>query len=157
MINDDGDIIRGLGFVSIYSAWVEEDVDELLRCLVAIEPFNDKKQRLQIGKKLQYTFKIVERLNSPHLQNLLLALKEGKGLFERRNVVLHGRIYVGHDKTDYLKSGRSNVVTRQITSAELYKLANDFKKYRGYLIGPLIFRLPHAIKQYKQASSLDET
>ena len=30
MINDDGDIIRGLGFVSIYSAWVEEDVDELI-------------------------------------------------------------------------------------------------------------------------------
>ncbi len=39
MLVDDGDIVRGLGFVSMYSAWVEEDVDDILRFLDPVEHF----------------------------------------------------------------------------------------------------------------------
>ncbi len=38
MLKDDGDIVRGLGFVSMYSAWVEEDIDDILRLLDPVEP-----------------------------------------------------------------------------------------------------------------------
>lgn len=36
-IVDDGDNVRGLGFVTMYSAWVEEDVDDMLRLLSPIQ------------------------------------------------------------------------------------------------------------------------
>lgn len=45
MIPDDGDIVRGLGFVSMYSAWVEDDIDNLLDVTAPIEPFDAKKRR----------------------------------------------------------------------------------------------------------------
>jgi len=42
MLPDDKDIIRGLGFVTLYSAWVEEAVDDLLRQMAQLEPFDEK-------------------------------------------------------------------------------------------------------------------
>jgi hypothetical protein len=148
MLEDDGDIVRGLGFVSIYSAWVEEDIDDILRLLSSVEPFDAKQQRWQISKKLKHAEEIVHRLSSDELNGLPSALRRAVALFDRRNEVIHGRIYVGFDKADYVQSGRPSVPTRQITSAELYQLANDFDNYRGKFIGPQFFRLPRAVQTY---------
>lgn len=146
MVQDDGDIIRGLGFVSLYSAWVEEAVDDLLRHLGRVSSFDERTQRWAISRKLKHAAQLVRRLDSPELSDLSEALEVGVRLFENRNEVVHGRIYADLvSKTDYIQSGRHNVPTRPITSAELYKLANDFWNYRGSLIGPLFFRLPNAV------------
>jgi hypothetical protein len=90
----------------------------------------------------------VQRLNSDELAELPDALEPVTGLFERRNEVVHRRIYAGFDKTDYVQSGRPNVPTRQITSEELYQLANDFWNFRGNFIGPQVFRLPRAVREF---------
>lgn len=148
MVLDDGDIVRGLGFVSMYSAWVEEDVDDLLRLLASVKPFDEKKQRWQISKKLDHAAKLVASLSSAELDQLPDVLKKGVALFEKRNEVVHGRIYAGHDKINYLQSGRSNVPIRSITSAELYQLANKFWNYRDYLIGPQMFRLSRVVNGF---------
>ncbi len=66
MIPDDGDIIRGLGFVTLYSALAEESVDNLLRCIKNIEPFDEQKQRLPISQKLIHAAKIVTRNRAIH-------------------------------------------------------------------------------------------
>ena len=145
---DDGDLVRGLGFVTMYSAWVEEDVDELLRALDPVEPFTEAIQRTPISRKLVHAARLVRHLNSPELDGLPEALENARDLFERRNTVVHGRIYAGHNKVDYIQPGRPNVPARAIESAELYALANDFWEYRGHFIGPLIFRLPRAIEDF---------
>ena len=151
MLSDDGDIVRGLGFVSMYSAWVEEDVDDILRAMAPVESFEEEKQRWQISKKLRHAAKLVERLGSSEVSQLPEALRQGISLFEERNMVVHGRIYAGHSKAVFLQSGRASVPTREITSAELYKLANEFWEYRGNLIGPQVFRLPRAISAYVES------
>jgi len=153
MLDDDGDIVRGLGFVSMYSAWVEEDVDDILRLLEPVEPFDEKKQRWQISRKLNHAAKLVRCLNSLEVDELPEALEAGISIFEERNQVIHGRIYAGHDKKEYVKPGRPHMKTRLITSAELYQLANEFQNYRGNLIGPQIFRLPRAIAKFTNGSS----
>ena len=61
MLTDDGDIVRGLGFVSMYSAWVEEDVDDLLRAMAPVEPFDERKQRWPISRKLNNAAELVRR------------------------------------------------------------------------------------------------
>lgn len=145
MVQDDGDIVRGLGMVSMYSAWVEEDVEDILRLLSPICVFDDKIQRMQISEKLKHAARVVEKLNSECLKNLPTTLNAGIDLFDKRNAVVHGRIYAGFDKTVYVRSGRPSTPTRTVTSAELYQLANDFTNYRGHLIGPQVIRLPMAI------------
>lgn len=148
MLADDGDIVRGLGFVSMYSAWIEEDVDDLLRYMNLVESFDERKQRWPISRKLKHAARIVRRLDSEELRNLPEALEAAIELFERRNDVIHGRIYAGRDSVDYLQAGRPNIPTRPITSTELYDLANDFWNYRGNLTGPQLFRLPRALHTY---------
>jgi len=153
MLADDGDIARGLGFVSMYSAWVEEDVDDLLRAMAPLEPFHERKQRWPISRKLNNAAALVRTLNSSELAGLPEALEDAISLFERRNELLHGRIYAGHDNIDYVQSGRPNIPTRPITSAELYELANEFWEYRGNLIGPQLFRLPRAVRTFLNNAS----
>lgn len=153
MIADDGDIVRGLGFVSMYSAWVEEDIDDVLRLLSPVEPFDEKKQRWQISRKLKNAANLVRSLKSSGLDGLPEALEGVIELFERRNELVHGRIYAGHDNIDYVQSGRPNIPTRPIISAELYELANAFWEYRGNFIGPQLFRLPRAIEAVKNGAS----
>ena len=149
---DDGDIVRGLGFVTMYAAWVEEDVDDLLRMMQSIEPFEEKKQRWPVSRKLEHAAKIVRRLNSDELENLPEALEGAVALFERRNEYVHGRIYAGHDRVDYIKGGRPNAPTIPITSEELYALANELWNYRGHFIGPQLFRLPRAISSHAKSA-----
>jgi len=145
---DDGDVARGLGFVTMYSAWVEDDVDELLRVLEPVEPFDDAVQRLPISRKLTHTARLVRPLHNAELAELPPALEAARDLFEKRNAVVHGRIYAGQDRIDYIQSGRPDVARRPIDSAELYDLANEFWEYRGHLIGPLVVRLPRAVAQH---------
>lgn len=145
MVQDDGDIVRGLGFVSMYSAWAEEDVDDILRLLSPIRVFGKKIQCWPISRKLEHAAEIIEGMESNILGELSVALIEGIKLFGERNEVIHGRIYAGFDKAAYVQSGRPNTPTRVVTSGELYQLANKFKNYRGHLIGPQVIRLPMAI------------
>ena len=148
MLKDDGDLVKALGYVSMYSACLEEDVDDLLRVLKEVEPFDEGKQRWPISRKLGHTATIVRRLESDEIRDLPQDLEEAGELFERRNEVIHGRIYAGPNQRDYLQSGRPAVPVREITSAEVYQLANEIWGYRGAFTGPPLFRLPRAIAGY---------
>ena len=53
MLNDDGDIVRGLGFVALYSAYLEEQIDNLLFMLSAAEEFTEKEQRWPVSRKIK--------------------------------------------------------------------------------------------------------
>ena len=145
---DDGDIVRGLGFVTMYAAWVEEDVDDILRMLEPIEQFDERKRRWFISRKIEHAAELVRALESDELEALPSALEGAIELFERRNTFVHGRIYAGFDHVDYIQGGRPNSPTEPITSAELYLLANEMWEYRGNFIGPQIFRLPRAIERH---------
>lgn len=146
---DDGDIIRGLGFITIYAAWLEEDVDDLLRMMDPIEAFDQTKQRLPISQKLKHAANIVRKLNNPTLVKLPDALEQAVILFDRRNQFVHGRIYAGYNRIVYVQSGRPNVPTISITSAELYDLANEIWNFRDHFIGPQFLRIPQAIAKYR--------
>lgn len=150
---DDGDIVRGIGFVTMYSAWVEEDIDDLLRMMDPIEPFVENVQRWHISRKLKHAANLVRVLKSDDLNGLPEALENAVPLFDRRNEYVHGRIYAGLDRADYIKGGRPNSPTKPVTSAELYSLANEIWDYRGHFIGPQLFRLPRAIEVFRNGAS----
>ena len=52
-------------------------------------------------------------------------LDETKDALEKRNEVIHGRIYAGNERSDNLKSGRPGVPEREVTANELYDIAEE--------------------------------
>lgn len=150
---DDGDIVHGLGFVTMYAAWVEEAVDGLLRILEPIEPFDEKKRRWNISSKLKHAARLIRALKSDELNGFPEDLEEAVALFDQRNEIVHGRIYAGHDRTDYIKGGRPDAPTNTITSAELYSLANEFWEYRNHFNGLQLFSLPRAMEKFRNEAS----
>jgi hypothetical protein len=152
---DDGDIVRGLGFVTMYAAWVEEEVDDLLRLLEPIESFDEKKQRWPISRKLRHAAQLIPRLASDELKHFPEALERAIDIFERRNEFVHGRIFAGQDRVDYMQSGRTQTPTRPIASAELYELANELTRFRGFIYGPQIIRVPRALARYRASPPND--
>jgi hypothetical protein len=148
MIPDDGDIVRGLGFVSLYAAYLEEQIENLLAMLSSIEPYDDAKQRWPVSKKIRHAIKVLERLDTGEFPDLVKDLRTSVDLFEDRNELVHGRIYGNFDRPDTLKSGRPNVPDREVESSELYKLANEFDDFRAAVYRPMIFKIPRAIAKY---------
>jgi hypothetical protein len=148
MIENDGDIIRGLGFVTLYSAYLEEQIDNLLEMLNTIEAYDSKKQRWKISIKIKHAKEIIDRLDGDGISEFGADLITSLELFEERNEVVHGRIYGGFDRPDTLKSGRSNVPDRNIFPEELYDLANEFHEFSNAIYAAMVFKLPRVIGKY---------
>lgn len=145
MLNDDGDIVRGLGFVALYSAYLEEQIDNLLFMLSAAEEFTEKEQRWQVSRKIKKAKQVAAKFEFEGRDDLVAVLNEANDAFEERNKIVHGRIYGNFDRPDTLKSGRPNAPDREISSTELYVLANHFSDLQGEVCRPMISRLPRAL------------
>lgn len=152
MIQDDGDIVRGLGFVSLYAAYLEEQIENLLIMLAPIDPYDEVKQRWPVGKKIKHITKVLRRTDTREFPDLATDLQTCHDLFQDRNELIHGRIYNNFDRSDTLKSGRSCIPDREVKSAELYKLANEFHDFRSAIYWPMIFKLPRAISRCLQGT-----
>jgi hypothetical protein len=158
MLQDDGDIVRGLGFVTLYSAYLEEHIDALLSMLGPVERFGEDKQRWPISRKIKHAKKVLRTIDNREFYNLKADLDICLSLFEDRNEMVHGRIYGNFPRENILKFSRPNIADREINSAELYELANEFDEFRAVIYRPTIFKIPRAINAYlKQHPKKPET
>jgi hypothetical protein len=144
-LSNDGDVVRGLGIVALYAAYLEEQVDNLLFMLQPMEAFPEGEQRWPTSRKIEKAKRLVGGLVFDYRDALLADLDASKRLLEWRNEVIHGRIYANFDRPDTLKSGRPNIPDRVVDSAELYELANNLAEARSVLYRPMIFQIPRAM------------
>jgi hypothetical protein len=146
MLKDDGDIIRGLGFLTLYAAYFEEAIDDLL---VKLEPVKDikDKQPWYISEKIKQAKKLLKKLDKEKCEDLINNLDICPALFKHRNKLIHGRIYGRNDRPDILKSGKPNDPDREIVSSELYQLATEF--FMAAFDRPMIFEISKALNDYK--------
>jgi hypothetical protein len=136
-IANDGDIVRGLGYTTLYAAYMEEAIDECRVALMKRDPAPPKGiEKWPISRHVAY---IQQRLAQvvplpAELSGLPSCLDYVSDLLARRNEVVHGRIYsnLQGDK-DELRPGRPTGSARPITSAELYDLANEIFATLGAL------------------------
>lgn len=143
----DNDEIRGLGFVALRAAYLEETIDRLLFMLVPLEPYPEGEQRWGIGRKISKAERLVATLTFDYRDGMLHDLGAARDLFEWRNEVIHGRIYGNFDRSALLKSGRPTIPDRPIDAAELYDLANNLEEAWAALERPMIFQIPRALPQ----------
>jgi hypothetical protein len=148
VLNDDGDIVRGLGFVALYSAYLEEQIDNLLIMLNTVEEFTEEEQRWPVSRKIKKAKGVAAKFEFEGRDDLVAVLDHAKDAFEERNKIVHGRIYGNFDRPDTLKSGRPNIPDREIASAELYELANCFSELQGEVYRPMIFKIPRALASH---------
>lgn len=144
-IENDGDIVRGLGFVALYAAYLEEQIDCLLLLLSSAKNLSEKEHKLPTRSKIKIAIQLVSELEFANRSELLSDLRLSAELLEMRNEVIHGRIYSTHDRPENLKSGRPNIPDRPIESAELYDLANKLFAVKFSVSRPMIFQIPRSL------------
>jgi hypothetical protein len=150
MIEDDGDIVRGLGFVVMNSAHLEGWIHELLFHLASIEEYTEKEQRWPISRKIKKIKGILSKTDDPLAVEICDNLDLCSEHFEWRNELVHGRIYAPECHEDNLHSSRPNVPNRKADSKELYMLANNLNELSVRVYRPFIFDLPRLIEKIKQ-------
>lgn len=107
----EGDIIRPLGLVTLYSGYAELEIDDLLDSLSRIEKLDDKVFRWPVGQKIAKAKEIMDRLESDALSELAETLDEALVLFDRRNALVHGAIFSGTTTIKSRASGREQEVS----------------------------------------------
>jgi hypothetical protein len=151
VVKDDNDIIRGLGFVALYSAYLEEALD---KCLEALQDSDAaayaKRLKLPAGQKVEYCLKEVAKLGIDQVLPVAEAFKRSGALLKQRNDVVHGRIYSQEFGPDLRRSGRTGVLEREISSAELYELANSLYEVVRLMGQVSCFYIPDAIRNKDQ-------
>ena len=115
----EGDLIRPLGLVTLYAAYAESEVDELLSVLPGLGPFDDVKRQWPVGRKLAYAQKLVRKLKASDLSGLQASLENAEALFKQRNELVHGRIFSG----GRLVSNRTNAQVQHVSAADIVGLA----------------------------------
>lgn len=153
MLQNDNDIVRGLGFVALYSAYLEEQIDNLLFMLSEVEEFTGKEQCWTVSRKIKKAKAIASKFNFEYRDDLIANLDAAKDAFEERNKIVHGRIYANFDRPDTLKSGRPSTPDRVVAPAELYELANHFSDLRGEIYRPMIFKIPRALVSHEKTKA----
>ena len=145
MIEDDGDIVRGLGFVTMHAAHLEGQIDELLFLLSNQFDYSEKLQRRPISAKIRLAQKVLLKLDESLSTEIIEDLNTCLEHFEWRNELVHGRIYAPDYHEENLKSSRPNVPDRKADSAELYLLANNLDALRSRIYRPMIIQLPRLL------------
>lgn len=141
---DDGDLIRGLGFVALYAAYLEEAVDECLAVVSAHDAgYDERLFRRPTSKKIEYILRRMQTLEplSSELARFPAILGKISNLLEDRNRVIHGRVYAIPNVGDVRISGRPGVPEVRANSAELYALANILLAARDPLLHASMFSL----------------
>jgi len=150
-MNRDNDIVRALGFVALYAAYVEEGVDVVMERLGLVKKITDKERKWPISRKINWCIDVIEALKNSELAQLVSLLSETKRILEERNEVIHGRIYAGNERSDNLKSGRPGVPEREVTADELYDLAEELFKLQAAVPNINMFATMRAIAENNSA------
>jgi len=128
----EGDIVRPLGLVTLYSGYAELEIDSLLESLSVLKKSSETKHARTVGQKLTEAGRIIDGLSSEELAELRGKLDEAGVLFDKRNALVHNAIFSGASVVQSRASGREQAVTpdalmtlaRQILSVKEHINAN---------------------------------
>ncbi len=131
-IADNGDVIKGIGYVAIYSAYLEESIDNCIELLITKGLLNEELRKSQVSRKIKEFKNCLNRMpqKPSRFAEMITSLDVARDLLEHRNQLLHGRIY-STPAGDRLESARVGVPDREISSGEAYELANKLFDMRN--------------------------
>lgn len=150
MIEDDGDIIKGLGYVTMNSAHLEGRIDDLLYQLSELEAYTEQEAKWPISRKIEKAENILKNIQHEVADEIRKTLGKCKEHFEWRNELVHGRIYSPEYHAENLKSGRPGVPDRAADSNEIYTLANNLDSLNTHVYRPQFFDIPRMLNDIRE-------
>ena len=118
--------------------------------LANVKGITDRERRWPVSSKIEWCIDVLESLGTQELSNLIKLLGHTKNMLERRNEVIHGRIYAGNERSDSLKSGRPGIPEREVTPDELYKLAEELLQIQAAVPNIDFFATTRAIAGHRE-------
>jgi hypothetical protein len=152
-MTDDGDIIRGIGFVTVYSAYLEDNLTNLIELSTQLKkkkfPWNLKDRAISLRKLLLKQFdETPDYIGKDQDKNQILrTLNAVEIITEERNLIIHSALISKQTGGIIQKNCRNNTET-QIKSAEAYELANYIFELSKNTYG-LIFPIKRLIQVSK--------
>lgn len=137
----EGDIIRPLGLVTLYSGYAELEIDSLLESLSGLGQLDDQALRWPVGQKLAKAREIIDSLDSEKLIELRQKLDEAVALFDRRNALVHGVIFASTSVVRSRVSGREQIVTPDALTGlahEIFSLKEHINAKRQRTLEPIL-------------------
>jgi hypothetical protein len=121
----EGDLVRPLGFVTLYFAYAEGQLDEVLKALIQATGLSEPKIQ-SFGAKVGEAVQLVAKIGVHRLPGLAAVLQEARPLVEARNKLVHGQLFNG---------GRlvSRVGIRHVNSQEIENLAEGIFSWKERL------------------------
>lgn len=144
-LQDDGDLIKGLGFVCLYAAYLEEAIDDVFSAVIVVNgEAAPKMDRWQISRKLKYIRHSMEAWEelTEELSRFMSCIEPIGDLLERRNLIIHGRIYADPKTGDVLKPARFGFPETPAISSDMYELANELFAARNPCLQASMFAIP---------------
>jgi hypothetical protein len=129
-IFDDGDPVRGLGFVTMYFAHLEDGVDRVLDATKAITAVPERLENYRVGDKVRFLRKALRKAlqsrPTPYPQDderqIKRVLRACKAVIAARNDLLHQPIFADMRGGQYQQ--KWDGPRRKILSRDIYQLAN---------------------------------
>lgn len=120
-IADDKDPVRAIGFITVYSAYAEQRLDEILDMLK-----EESLKKAQASKKILHLLKVKDSLNWSYDEGERFTelLEQAKIIFDKRGEYIHNRYIGSSDGSITMNPGRPNRPQELVTSGTLYDFAN---------------------------------
>lgn len=126
-LSDDGDLIRGLGYVTLYSAYLEDAIDGVFQEVLRVNgESRNEGEGLSTSHKLRHIEDSIKSWSgvSEGLSRFVDVIAELKRLLEETDAAVHARVYKDPQTGDVLKPARDGAPETPANSAELYELAD---------------------------------
>ena len=125
----DGDLVRPLGFVTLYAAYAEQEICELVRLLCDMDDLPEKWFRKSVGWKLKTVVGKLDRVQAGAIPDLIVAVSDARHLFNQRNDLIHGLLFSG----GRLVSLDPDVPDQRVTPDQVAALADALFDCKGRL------------------------
>ncbi|MBL8252074.1 MAG: hypothetical protein JNJ76_00545 [Candidatus Competibacter sp.] len=125
----EGDLIRPLGLMVLYAAYAEGELDDLIESISTKEPYGDERRAWNVGKKLTLAQRLARAFTENDLSAVAKTVKAGAALFDKRNMLVHGRLFQGGK----LLSNRRATPVQYISAEEITQLAEELWAWKEQL------------------------
>ena len=147
MIEDNGDIIRAIGYVTYFSAHLEALIEKMVE---ELEPVKQYKGRRQVSDRIKHAKKALRKLDADKFDDLIGDLHTCLDIFDDRNKWIHRTLFGGQGKADFLRSSDPNIPDMDAHSSEVCQLANELDSYRREMHRSVRLDVPRAVSNYKR-------
>lgn len=116
----EGDLVRPLGFVTLYAAYAEQELGELIQLLCDKSELPEEWHRQPVGWKLGRISDELARVRPEVIRDLLIAVYDARVLFAQRNELIHGSIF----SPERLVSQKPDAPDRRVSPDSISALAD---------------------------------